>query len=402
MKPHRIALTHALVSSFKLHKKMQVYGERKATESELGKYHGEEYLKSLKNFQREETSDSGDESSQGCVPINADKDCPYFDSVFEFSQLYAGASIDAAKKLVNEEVDIAINWAGGLHHARKNKAFGFCYINDIVLAIMELLRYHPRVLYIDIDVHHGDGVQEAFYMTDRVMTVSFHKYKTPEFFPGTGDIDEIGKGDGKYFSLNVPLKSGITDTQYAMLFRPIVQNVIAKYRPTVIVLQCGADSLYEDLLGDFQLSLQGHAACVSYVMSFNLPLLVLGGGGYNMRNVSRCWANETSVLVNNLKIDPFEVSPYYPMDTVPTLGKIPEETAYYEFFVNAKGVDKKNRENENQTAYLNKVLEIVMEQLKIIECSPSVQLKDIPTLFEEDSEELDEDEMEDLFPQKQT
>ena len=91
-----------------------------------------------------------------------------------------------AVKLNHGESDIAINWAGGLHHAKKSEASGFCYINDIVLAILELLKYHARVLYIDIDIHHGDGVEEAFYTTDRVMTVSFHKYG--EYFPGTGDI----------------------------------------------------------------------------------------------------------------------------------------------------------------------------------------------------------------------
>ena len=85
-----------------------------------------------------------------------------------------------------QAADIAINWAGGLHHAKKSEASGFCYVNDIVLAILELLKYHQRVLYIDIDIHHGDGVEEAFYTTDRVMTVSFHKYG--EYFPGTGDL----------------------------------------------------------------------------------------------------------------------------------------------------------------------------------------------------------------------
>ena len=86
----------------------------------------------------------------------------------------------------NGSCDIAVNWAGGLHHAKKTEASGFCYVNDIVLSILELLRYHPRVLYIDIDIHHGDGVEEAFYTTDRVMTVSFHKHG--EYFPGTGEV----------------------------------------------------------------------------------------------------------------------------------------------------------------------------------------------------------------------
>lgn len=90
---------------------------------------------------------------------------------------------------------------------------GFCYVNDIVIGILELLKYHPRVLYIDIDVHHGDGVQEAFYLTDRVMTVSFHKYGN-WFFPGTGDMYEIGAEAGRYYSVNVPLKEGIDDQSY--------------------------------------------------------------------------------------------------------------------------------------------------------------------------------------------
>ncbi|VDQ10467.1 unnamed protein product [Trichobilharzia regenti] len=88
----------------------------------------------------------------------------------------------------NGVTDIAVNWSGGLHHAKKFEASGFCYVNDIVIAILELLKYNPRVLYIDIDVHHGDGVQEAFYLTDRVMTVSFHRYGNM-FFPGTGNIN---------------------------------------------------------------------------------------------------------------------------------------------------------------------------------------------------------------------
>ena len=100
-----------------------------------------------------------------------------------------------------QAADIAINWAGGLHHAKKSEASGFCYVNDIVLAILELLKYHQRVLYIDIDIHHGDGVEEAFYTTDRVMTVSFHKYG--EYFPGTGDL-RCASFYSTYTSFNCP------------------------------------------------------------------------------------------------------------------------------------------------------------------------------------------------------
>lgn len=117
------------------------------------------------------------------------------------------------------EADIAINWAGGLHHAKKREASGFCYINDIVLGILEMLRYVPRVLYIDIDCHHGDGVEEAFYTTDRVMTFSLHKYG--EFFPGTGQLSDQGRGKGKGYAVNIPLKDGITDGSYKSVFEPV-------------------------------------------------------------------------------------------------------------------------------------------------------------------------------------
>lgn len=151
--------------------------------------------------------------------------------------------------------------------------------------------YHvQRVLYVDIDIHHGDGVEEAFYTTDRVMTVSFHKFG--DYFPGTGDIRDTGYGKGKYYSLNVPLDDGIDDESYQSLFKPIMGKVMEIFRPGAVVLQCGADSLSGDRLGCFNLSIKGHAECVRYMRSFNVPLLLLGGGGYTIRNVARCWCYE--------------------------------------------------------------------------------------------------------------
>lgn len=164
-----------------------------------------------------------------------------------------------------------------------------------------MLRYKQRVLYIDIDVHHGDGVEEAFYTTDRVMTVSFHKYG--EYFPGTGELRDIGVGQGKYYAVNFPLRDGITDVTYKEVFEPVIGHVMEFYRPDAVVLQCGADSLSGDRLGCFNLSMQGHANCVEFVKKFNLPTLVVGGGGYTMRNVSRAWTYETGILVGQ-KVGP--------------------------------------------------------------------------------------------------
>ena len=151
-----------------------------------------------------------------------------------------------------------------------------------------------RVLYIDIDIHHGDGVEEAFYTTDRVMTVSFHKFG--DFFPGTGHIKDVGHGQGKNYALNVPLNDGIDDDSFQDLFRPVIRKVMEAYQPEAVVLQCGADSLAGDRLGCFNLSVKGHADCLRFLRSFNVPLMVLGGGGYTMRNVARCWCYEVLSL----------------------------------------------------------------------------------------------------------
>lgn len=160
-----------------------------------------------------------------------------------------------------------------------------CICNLVIVA-------GQRVLYVDIDVHHGDGVEEAFYTTDRVMTVSFHKFG--DFFPGTGHIKDVGAGTGKNYALNVPLNDGMDDESFRGLFRSILQKVMEMYQPDAVVLQCGADSLSGDRLGCFNLSVKGHADCLRFLRSFNVPLMVLGGGGYTIRNVARCWCYEVS------------------------------------------------------------------------------------------------------------
>lgn len=150
----------------------------KATADEMTKFHSDDYIRFLRSIRPDNMSEYNKQMQR----FNVGEDCPVFDGLYEFCQLSAGGSVAAAVKLNKQASEICINWGGGLHHAKKSEASGFCYVNDIVLGILELLKYHQRVLYIDIDVHHGDGVEEAFYTTDRVMTVSFHKYG--EYFPG--------------------------------------------------------------------------------------------------------------------------------------------------------------------------------------------------------------------------
>lgn len=232
------------------------------------------------------------------------------------------------------------------------------------------------MLYIDIDVHHGDGVQEAFYFTDRVMTVSFHKYGN-YFFPGTGDMYELGAETGRFYSVNVPLKEGIDDASYFQVFNPVISSVMQFYRPTAIVLQCGADSLAGDRLGCFSLSVKGHGECVKFVKEFNVPTLVVGGGGYTPRNVARVWTYETSLLIDN------QISNELPMND------------YLEFFAPDFTLHPEipsRQDNANTKQYLDSINKFVYDNLKLCQHAPSVQMYARPedALPPEDDRNMDD------------
>lgn len=369
MKPWRLTLTNKLVISYGMHDAMDLYVSRAATEQELISFHTERYVKEL---QRVNPSNTTHDMISGIVnEHNFGDDCPVFDGLFRYCSLYSGASLDAARKITSHQSDIAINWSGGLHHAKKNEASGFCYVNDIVLAIQQLLLHHPRVLYIDIDVHHGDGVEQAFWSTDRVLTVSFHKYDGKDFFPGTGALDDTGPKNhanpGSHHSINVPLHSGIEDDQYKDLFKKIVGPCIEQYKPTAIVLQCGADSLGGDRLGVFNLNIEAHGFCVDFVKAYKIPLILLGGGGYTPRNVARLWAYETSLAIGVQDIN----------------RDLPAHTPFREHFRDGtllpplSSIDRKFS-NANDRKYLDSVIQNSLETLRYIKGSPSVQLTRIP------------------------
>ncbi|KAF9243881.1 histone deacetylase complex, catalytic component RPD3 [Melanogaster broomeanus] len=376
MKPTRIRMCHSLVMNYGLYKKMEIFRAKPATKREMTQFHSDEYVDFLSRI-TPSNMNSYIKEQHKCEQCG--DDCPVFDGLFDYCSISAGGSMEGAARLSRDKCDIAINWAGGLHHAKKSEASGFCYVNDIVLGILELLRYHTRVLYIDIDVHHGDGVEEAFYTTDRVMTVSFHKYG--EYFPGTGELRDIGIGKGKYYSLNFPLRDGISDENYKSVFEPIIRQVMESYDPSAIVLQCGTDSLSGDKLGCLNLSMRGHANCVKFVKSFNKPLLLLGGGGYTMRNVSRAWAYETGLAAG------VELGPEIPVNE------------YYEYFGPDYELDVKssNTEDMNTPEYLERVKNIVVENLRRLGGPPSVQMSDIPkTPMDDEMNDMNQDE--DLIP----
>ncbi|KAI9340665.1 putative histone deacetylase HDAC3 protein [Zopfochytrium polystomum] len=381
MKPARLALAHNLIVGYGLHRHMETYTQRRATEDEMTDFHAEDYIEFLKRV----TPDNVKYFSKFLERFNlGSEDCPVFEGMFDLCRLSSGGSIEGARRICGRS-DIAINWAGGLHHAKKFEASGFCYVNDIVLGILQLLRIYPRVVYIDIDVHHGDGVQEAFYQTNRVMTVSFHRYDGA-FFPGTGSLDEVGLKSGRNYTVNVPLQPFIDDESYAHIFRSVISNVMRTFQPSAIVLQCGADSLAGDRIGTFNLSVKGHGACVDFMKTFKVPMLVLGGGGYTIRNVARAWTYETSVCVGVDVPDELPVNDYY-------------QHFGPDYRLHSQLVDPR-QQNLNSREYLDQLSAHIAEQLRYVAGAPSVQMQEIPPDLNGSDRDMDweVDEAEDKHP----
>lgn len=345
MKPHRIRLAHSLIVSTGLYKKLTVLRPSPLSEEAMMKFHGDDFVHFLAYVTPENKGEYLPELKQ----FGIDDDNPLFDGLFKFCQKYAGGSVGAAARLNRKQADIAINWAGGMGHAKRALASGFSYINDVVLSILELLTKHRRVLYIDMDLTHCGAVEEAFYTTDRVMTLSMHKFGGT--FPGTGSMYDIGADGGAGFAVNVPLRAGMDDDNYSRVFKEVVGQAVRSFQPSAVVLQCGANTLSGDRLGCFNLTLEGHGECVKYVRDLHLPLLALGGGGFTVRNVAKCWARATAILLGE--------------ETMPAIPDHDEFRAYYAPDYTLS-VPHTNAINHNSPELLTKIVSKVLERLQAL------------------------------------
>nr|XP_025041231.1 histone deacetylase 8 isoform X4 [Pelodiscus sinensis] len=201
-------MVHSLIKAYSLLDHMRLVKPKVASLEEMASFHTDAYLQHL-----QKVSEEGDDDHPESVEYGLGYDCPATEGVFDYAAAVGGATITAAQCLMDGKCKVAINWPGGWHHAKKDEASGFCYLNDAVLGILHLRRKFDRILYIDLDLHHGDGVEDAFSFTSKVMTVSLHKF-SPGFFPGTGDVTDVGLGKGRYYSVNVPLQDGVRDEKY--------------------------------------------------------------------------------------------------------------------------------------------------------------------------------------------
>jgi acetoin utilization protein AcuC len=222
-------------------------------------------------------------------------DNPIFPGLWEAAQLAAGGSIVAARLVAEGEVDRAFHFAGGLHHAMPDRASGFCYVNDAVLAIMTLRERGLKVAYVDIDAHHGDGVQFAFYDDPTVLTISTHE-RGDRLFPGSGFVDEMGEGAGVGYSVNLPLQPFTDDAVYEPAFEAVVPPLLRAFRPDALVIQLGIDAHRTDPLTHLALSIQGFLRSVRRLLEFAPRVVALGGGGYDIANVARAWTGSWAAI----------------------------------------------------------------------------------------------------------
>ncbi|MCX7726711.1 MAG: acetoin utilization protein AcuC [Chitinispirillaceae bacterium] len=262
---------------------------RSATLEELTLFHSEKYLNILQR------------ASEG--KIDADilfyglgtPDCPIFKDLYPYATLATGATLVGTELLLSKKAKYCFNPSGGYHHAFAEKAGGFCYINDVVIGCKKLSSQQKRVFCLDLDAHHGNGTQDAFYNTSEVFTVSFHE-SGKTLFPWGGFENEIGEEEGYGYNVNVPLPPHTDDDNFLLAFKEIVLPLISVYKPDFIVLEIGMDILSVDPLTHLSMTNNVIADIIPLLKKADIPMLVLGGGGYNIEATSRGWALAWEIL----------------------------------------------------------------------------------------------------------
>jgi len=296
LEPIRLKLTYDAMKVKKILDKFEVLSPRKAFYKELLQVHTPDYIEAVEKAER------GIPNFKYGLGTS---DNPLFPGIYSSSLVYSGASICAAEALFKK--DLAVNISGGLHHAHPAYASGFCIFNDVALGITTLLKEYGKIAYIDIDAHHGDGVQAIFYQRSDVLTISLHE--SGQFlFPGTGFPDEIGEGEGKGYSVNLPFYPYTADDVYVESFEEVVPHLVKAFNPDVIVCQLGVDNNVDDPLADLRLSIRGYLQVVKKIRKLHSRILALGGGGYSLEVVPKAWSRAMSVLLGEDVEVPYERS----------------------------------------------------------------------------------------------
>jgi acetoin utilization protein AcuC len=293
--PVRLDLTMRLATDLGVLEGIEPVVPQPAPDSEVERVHVPSYLSAVK---------SAPEMPFGVGHGLGTEDNPIFFGMHEASALVCGGSLAAAKEIAEGRADRAVNIAGGLHHAMADHASGFCVYNDCAIAISWLLDHgFDRIAYVDVDVHHGDGVQAAFYGDPRVLTISMHQHPMT-LWPGTGWPGEYGRGAGEGYAVNVPLPPGTADPSWLRAFDAVVPSLLQAFRPQILVTQCGADTHREDPLANLGLSVDGHREIYRRMRELaehtaGGKWLATGGGGYGLfRVVPRSWTHLVATVLD--------------------------------------------------------------------------------------------------------
>jgi acetoin utilization protein AcuC len=298
LRMERLGLTWRLMEAYGLTRLpgTRVVMPEPADEAAIALFHAGDYLAVLKD------AELGLEPAVAASYGLGAGDNPVFPGLWELARLVAAGSVLAADLVARGDVERTFHFAGGLHHAMPRRASGFCYVNDAVLAIMRLREHGLRVAYVDIDAHHGDGVQHAFYGDPSVMTISLHE-RGERLFPGTGFVRERGEGDGVGFSVNLPLEAYTDSAVYLPAFEAVVPPLLERFRPDVVVAQLGVDAHRTDPLTHLALDVQGFTRAVERIVAVAPRLVALGGGGYDLRNVACAWTAAWAAI-NEITLPP--------------------------------------------------------------------------------------------------
>lgn len=256
----------------------------------LRAYHTQDYLEILEQANKGEFQESMLALGIGTT------ECPVYPGCLDYHRLIVGSTLTGVEVLAGEDTTLAFAPTGGMHHAGPDFASGFCYLNDLVLAILRLLEIGLRVLCVDIDVHHGDMVQETFYEDDRVMTISFHESGETLFPHRSGFVEEMGRGRGEGYNVNVPMPAGTGDEAFTWAFERVFPPLIETFRPDIVVAVLGADALASDPMSNLRLTTEGYCAAVQWIQRLSPKLLALGCGGYVLDTLSRAWTLAWAIL----------------------------------------------------------------------------------------------------------
>ncbi|WP_026917757.1 acetoin utilization protein AcuC [Gordonia shandongensis] len=295
MSPVRLALTMSLSRSLGVLDGVETAEPLSVDDSVLTTVHSQGYVDAVRAVSHGAASVNGPVLERLFGLGSADN--PIFEGMHDAGSMLVGGSLAAARAIASGTVRRAVNIGGGMHHAMKGHAAGFCIYNDCAIAIEWLLANgYDRIAYIDVDAHHGDGVQAQFENDPRVMTVSLHQHPAT-LWPGTGWPTEVGQGDAAGTAVNVGLMPGLGDRLWLRAFHAVVPSMVAAFKPQILVTQIGVDSHRDDPLTDLALTVEGHAAAVRALRSLadehcEGRWLAVGGGGYGVVNVvPRSWTH---------------------------------------------------------------------------------------------------------------